>query len=150
MPELLNIKNFRITIPDGYARKPLPFFAEWIEALSSGLYKQGHCSLYKRSEIFGESYCCLGVLSAVQHRLDKFALLDGAFRDDGTTLGSLAADNPCFSQLNRYGRFPSEILVENLQVPSGGRAISLANLNDLGLTFKEISDVIKKVWTHEG
>lgn len=93
---------------------------KWLEALRSGQYKQGTGCLHGE-----DSYCCLGVFSKIQGRLD--GAYDGI---DGS--GLLLSDNNPHNFLNA---------VEICEF--GGLPCSLASINDKGATFAEIADIIE-------
>jgi len=137
--------TFTITIPDNYVRRPLPFFEEWLKALESGEFKQSHeHKLFYRPD---NGYCCLGVLSKIQGRLnEKFADATPGTEDwevSGRT-GSLSPTNPCFKLLGDMGDIPEEI--EVIRSNSRSPHANLAWLNDGGVTFADIAKVIRLVW----
>lgn len=92
---------------------------KWLKALRSGQYKQGTKRLYD-----ADSYCCLGVLSKIQGRLD--GAYDGI---DGSDL-LLSVDNP-------------HEFLNDTEICSIGAARNLAGINDTGATFAEIADIIE-------
>lgn len=95
--------------------------AKWLEALRSGKYKQGTGRLFRP----GDTYCCLGVLSAEQGRLT--GEYDGP---DGSSL-VLSEDNPLHF-VNDY----RACLV-------GGVPFGLVALNDAEIPFSVIADIIE-------
>lgn len=127
----------------------------WLEALRSGEFAQGRGALAKESYSEGASFCCLGVLcelaradGVVQRRLDddEGELLygtGGEFEDAEAGAGlppvsvrgwaGLAAADP---------RVLDDSLVHH---PAGdGTGACLSRLNDEGLTFPQIADVIER------
>lgn len=100
---------------------PAEFKAKWVEALRSGNYKQGKELLFKKSN---NTYCCLGVACVVA----------GAKIDDGN-IRLLIREYP---PIEGVGKVPA--------VLKGGtqEAMTLANMNDNGLTFLEIADYIEQ------
>lgn len=81
-------------------------------------------------------YCCLGVLSEIQGRLNNGR--DSELQSDRV----LGDDNPLNDLLDNVGVLPVGVLV---QMKAGVEC--LAGLNDNGLTFPQIADIIEKVWS---
>lgn len=103
--------------------------AKWIEALRSGRYLQGVGALKKDTK-----FCCLGVLCDVKDPKGW----EGNNKDlfDGKN-GTLPATVQNWSGVDQWG---------NLQPPVefGGKFHNdLASLNDSGMTFTQIADVIE-------
>jgi hypothetical protein len=90
---------------------------KWVEALRSGKYKQGHGTLKR----YGK-YCCLGVLCSVVKTKNwvggKF-LPDHVQEKAGLTVA-----------------YPTVRTRDGINQ-------SLANLNDIGMPFSEIADLIE-------
>jgi len=139
--EIINLTgNHTIVIPANFERIPLPFFKEWVTALESGEYPQGIMSLKSSS-----GYCCLGVLSKVQGRLTA----DGRDSIHSKSDSLLYEDNPCAAVFGGYGDFPMAIK-EATGLHGDNRPpnvlYGLTSLNDCGVPFSEIANVIKKIW----
>lgn len=137
-------KKIFVQIPDDYSPVSLPYFKEWTEKLESGKIKQGEGFLCKTKGKCNK-YCCLGVLSKIQDRLNKNS--NGVFRD-GDNKYYLSLYNPFNSVFGIKGDFPEKALVtiktENHDYCL--RRTDLAALNDSGFSFKDISKVIKILW----
>lgn len=104
---------------------------EWVTALRSGKYKQGRHQL-KTSK---NEYCCLGVLCKLSG-LAKFNKLESY----------LDADVALPEQVMKWagikdseGKLPKAIKNDD-----GSKSKSLAQLNDNGASFEEISYIIEK------
>lgn len=103
---------------------------KWVKALRSKQYKQGHGALRD-----GDQFCCLGVLCNLHAEAKpKFAVNE----TDPASYGGEEAFPPTIVQnwaglKNECGEF---------QVGDD----SLADLNDHGVTFQEIADIIEKNW----
>lgn len=123
------MKSYTINKPEGYQKVPLPMRDEWVKALRSGEYPQGKDFL-----CYEGSYCCLGVLSKIQGRL-----IDG---HDDAEHTELAPSNPLYGVLSYAGRLPFGVTV---QFESGVRG-ALAYLNDDGLPFPDIADIIEELY----
>lgn len=104
----------------------------WVAALRSGEYKQGHGQLRRRKDTF----CCLGVLcnihaqehpdiAAKQKNQNVYMGEDGLLPDAVMRWAGLRQDNP-------------ELLNEKEQL------VCLAELNDNGVKFSKIADLIEK------
>lgn len=96
---------------------------KWIAALRSGEYKQGTLALYRPVT---DCYCCLGVLNKLYP--DIYCQLPGteSIRPGGHFRGSLGEISCSYPDAN------------------GEEKVTLAGLNDGGLTFDEIADIIEK------
>ncbi len=55
-------------IPKVTIKMPKTLLDKWLKALRSGEYKQGRGTLYCKKS---DSYCCLGVLQAVQGKVEE-------------------------------------------------------------------------------
>jgi hypothetical protein len=136
-------ETYELIIPEGYEKKELPYFKEWTEALDSGSYSQTSgqlCETISYPESTQTCYCCLGVLSKIQNRLN-------ANNRDGSDLDStyyLSHQNPIYPFLGENGTFPAGIVVKR---PNGDNILhNLAELNDNNFSFSQISQVIKEIW----
>lgn len=143
--------KYKLDLPKGYKRKPLPWFKEWVTALESGKYRQGIEQLVARKNSGHLGYCCLGVLSKVQGRLVKIEddYVD-KIRDQSS---DLEKSNPCFSALNSNGTFPTDVVVRyqaNDEKDTKEFSLSAPSLiscnDDAELSFKQIAAIIRKVW----
>jgi hypothetical protein len=128
------VKEYNLVIPEGYEKRELPYFNEWIAALESGDYEQHLGKLCWD----GKTYCCLGLLSKIQGRLTP-TLRDGSSTNCPY---ALAEDNPCYPSLNQAGAFDSGVQCWVDDFP----LYSLAGCNDYGLHFKQIAEIIKALW----
>lgn len=144
--------KFKIIAPKGYHRKSLPYFQELVDALESGRFRQVTGTLCESTGSKSVGYCCLGVLSRVQGRLIKDdgnwydqALLDKSGSNKSRSDCDLNRDNPAYKVLRNDGRFPvgiKLIMTDNDEVIT-----SLIGCNDDGkLSFKEIAQVIRRIW----
>jgi hypothetical protein len=114
--------------------------ALWIDALRSGEYKQGAAYLRKKDD----TYCCLGVLC-------DLAVKDGVaveWSGEWTGVAYVARDNAS-------GRRPTTALPPVVSEWAGltkwgddalepREALDLTGLNDNGMPFGEIADVIER------
>lgn len=98
----------------------------WVEALRSGHYKQGTGLLCKNG-----AYCCLGVAAELfaTPETRRETRDDGAIRFDGAV-----------SVAPHYVTEALDLITDTGSITS--RCLSLASLNDEGLTFDQIADVI--------
>lgn len=131
---------WRLFLPPGYTKLPLPGLKKWVAALRSGRYKQGTGYLRDNEDL----YCCLGVLCEVQG-----IPYDAAERTYATSISALNPSNPRYSDLSAGGAMPEGVFVEVWIEPTGrwGRdRQSLAKLNDAGLTFGAIADILEQIW----
>ncbi len=127
--------SYIITFPEDYVPPVLPMRDEWCAALRSGNYKQGSNHL-----CFDGKYCCLGVLSDIQGRLN---LSEYGVGFDGDKNKVLSFDNPIYNILMKNGEFPKGVEVEKCFYG----AVRLTECNDtLLLNFNEIADIIERIW----
>lgn len=126
--------EYKLVLPKGYKKQPLPGRNEWVAALRSGKYTQAKGELCLENG----SKCCLGVVSHLQGRLKRYRDDDSAF--------VLSELNPLDEYLHQSGDFPEGVVVA---VGENSWA-NLATCNDAGLTFAQIADIIEKVWKHAG
>jgi hypothetical protein len=116
--------------------------ARWLEALRSGKYQQGSC--YLRD---GDKYCCLGVLCEV------LGVPSTPIRDDGSCTIYDHEENVhlydgsksylSISTAERAGLSTNGELGEAFEY-KGGMFDSLVGLNDCGVSFAEIADIIEE------
>lgn len=108
--------------------------SQWVAALRSGDYKQGIGSL-----VTGDEFCCLGVLCDISEagRWDAEGYgSDSEHAGGGADAGTLPLSVVEFAGLNETDPAVNGI-------PGVGRAWHLSELNDDGMTFPQIADVIE-------
>jgi len=142
--------NFFVNLPDNFKKVKLPFFQKWVNALESGEYRQCANQLCTRRNK-KLSYCCLGVLSKIQNRLEKDE--DGFMRDSlhkGMSHEILHKSNPCYSVIRNNGKLPKKVSVGK---NSSETSFNIEEYNtllecndDLRLSFKDIAKIIKTVF----
>lgn len=110
--------------------------AKWLEALRSGKYKQGTGML----RTLVDSFCCLGVLCKVHEKEaagtwvsenNGYAYSDGRKADKGVLIDSV---------MDWAGLRGCAPIVEY----APGEFGTLSYLNDFGMKFEEIADLIEK------
>lgn len=147
-------KDFEIILPDNYEKVELgPIKDKWLKALRSGRYPQG----FGRLRTASGGYCCLGVLSKIQKRLDdnNGTCFDGPYDHTAGSPRStcfLSDNNPVIRALDINGAFPKGVSVKNIK-PSYinnfsplSNCLSLADCNDDGMSFKQIAEIIDTIW----
>ena len=141
--------DFSVNLPKNFKKVKLPFFQKWVEALESGKYRQ--CSNQLCTTVNKKlTYCCLGVLSKIQDRLQKHP----DFRMESYCEGTLDRSNPCYDAISNDGRLPRLVSVaikdaayELAEHDFKDTVYSLIDCNDvLGLSFKDIAKVIHTVY----
>lgn len=112
---------------------------KWVKALRSGKYKQGESYLvkYKMHDETGDivrelSFCCLGVLCQI-NGVNIAIGVDELLGEDTRLQVGLKTHN---GQLNKNYKVPNKYLE--------GTVSNLADLNDNGLSFKQIANIIEK------
>lgn len=94
---------------------------KWTKALRSGKFKQGQ---YRLKDL--NTYCCLGVLCKINNL---------------STVGTgLSEGAKRFFKVSTH----NGTLKKSYKAKNGGRCRSLASLNDRGLSFKQIANIIEK------
>lgn len=104
---------------------------KWIAALRSGEYKQGKYVL----KTDDGRYCCLGVLMDLAQK-------EGVISDWGSdTLGNTVTSVKAKDWVGLRSR-NGEMNI-SFKTPSRGEKYELSALNDSGMTFAEIADIIE-------
>lgn len=98
------------------------FKTNWVAALRSGEYKQGHRALH-----LGDTFCCLGVACDI--------LSPTRWR---------AGAKDAFLYGNRR-QYPSPAVARQLGIDEDFM-LYLANMNDVGCSFSQIADYIEDFW----
>lgn len=134
--------------------EPLPFLDDWVKALRSGEYKQNTEGLLgiQTPEDEHPRYCCLGVLiercgsqsdwinlSPGHSKLNEL----GSYGPDGSRSSAFVKDPDIFKRIGGNGLIPDYCkgLFDGLC-----SICSLAQLNDMGVSFPVIADIIEFVW----
>jgi hypothetical protein len=122
-----------------YGSLPKDFKHEWITALRSGIYKQGHGKL---KDADGR-YCCLGVACAIKNCDNilnkKFIYKDGEIGKDNM----ISHDKKALIKENTIPITSVENIPSTIRGMYSEIANVLAELNDDGSSFKEIAEVIE-------
>lgn len=110
----------------------------WVEELRSGKYKQGKNTLRQRED-GGDAFCCLGVLCDILIKNKHIEYISWATRPNGSD------EILVYDDLNgdrEFGVVPeaacNEIGLDKVLQDD------LAKLNDDGMSFEEIADVIEE------
>lgn len=127
----------------------------WITALESGKYSQSHRTLADAN-----GFCCLGVLCEIAMEdsvVNKEIIPDGTGNffskyegpDDYST-SMLPEDVQVWAGIDKNPFFPNEDVKEVIgefpeELTGYGAKVSLAALNDSGLSFTEIAKVIREL-----
>lgn len=114
--------------------------AQWIAALRSGEYVQGQGTLHSVDEYGNSQFCCLGVLCDLAVKaglLVEKEKMDSVFSYDGDR-----AILPPFV-LHWSGLRNAHGLLSMSSRDTYGY-VSLAGMNDAGVSFEEIADVIEE------
>ena len=113
----------------------------WTDALRSGHYKQGINALHE-----GETYCCLGV----KEELDGCVWILDSRIPNRTLYHTESTEAQCYSRpskwLSPFGELPGRAYIEVRCDAEHFRYKWLTELNDKGLTFTQIADIIDIVW----
>jgi hypothetical protein len=127
---------------------------KWVKALRSGKYKQGECYLKQFNDNGQAKHCCLGVLCELYNdsmRKNHKKTLSTKIRSKHST--------DCVTFNNKEGELPKVVMKwADIKDPIGRYIIetknsplgkieeigSLADKNDIGITFKTISNFIEK------
>lgn len=133
------MKTYILHLPDNYVKPPLPGGLAWVAELRKPGLPQITGQL-KRDD--GE--CCLGVLCRLQGRITLGA--EGSYIDSsGGSWYVLDQTNPAAKFIGLEGIFPLGVHVSVGDIAKAPYT-ALANLNDFGLTFPQIADIIEAVW----
>lgn len=126
----------------------------WLDALRSGEYKQGDGVLAKTVEWDEKPrYCCLGVLCDIAAKqgvpIEITPPKDEVFNEwefDNETESLPESVREWAGIEDSLGGFPnaSENSMDTWYTHGGRHFINLADMNDKGVTFEELADVIEK------
>ena len=114
--------------------------AKWIAALRSGKYEQCTGMLHKK----GDGFCCLGVLCDLKGSTWEPPADPGAemmVTDDGK---SKDLPDSVMAWAGLIGTSPVVNISRIYETLDGGEYSCLAELNDNGMTFSEIADIIEE------
>lgn len=113
---------------------------QWVAALRSGRYEQGSHWLNR-----GGKFCCLGVLCEIKPRISKGACSHDA---DAVIYEGCTGNLP--SSVMRWSGMKSDMGYRGDEADMGYRGDeglpALYELNDRGVPFSEIADVIEAEW----
>ena len=115
---------------------------KWVKALRSGKFKQGKSKLaaYETDDETGDnigdelSFCCLGVLCEINDLPFEIGSDELLGEDHVKALG-LNSENGTMKRTYKAKNTDDE-----------RRVNSLADLNDFGLSFKQLANIIEKNW----
>lgn len=148
--------NVTVEIPEDFQRVKFTGVNEWTKALRSGKFKQGVGKLCvlksKMNRPENAEYCCLGVLSKIQGRLQYDELADNFYDlDEEPQAGeSLGSSNPlCDITAETMGDLQDSFDISCSISPEESASItcgSLADLNDEGVPFRTIADILDLVF----
>lgn len=124
---------------------------KWVKALRSGKYKQGQGLLKQTTEQNKASHCCLGVLCEIYNedmRKSKKKTLSEQRYNGIHKFNKQPESLPKTVQkwaglFSKVGDFRN---VDRNDITSYGDFASLADMNDLGCSFKKIAKTIEKDW----
>lgn len=149
---------------------------KWTEALRSGKYEQGRGALCQDKKSGGRAFCCLGVLCdlyAQEHPAagwspEPHASNDTPFYCDLARVGDIRSDAGEVEELpqcvqdwagveTNYGRLVTTVeqavqLTKSsadavaVDCPHEETTLTLTELNDNGLSFDKIADIIDEHW----
>lgn len=100
---------------------------KWVKALRSGEFNQGQNSLRDKAS---DTYCCLGVLCAIS-----------PFANNYTKMSDGDGAKNCFTPTKVADWAGLE--VSNPTVEVDGETRTLAGLNDVGISFERLADIIE-------
>lgn len=124
---------------------------KWVKALRSGKYKQGQ-GLLKQTTIKDKTYhCCLGVLCELYNNEMRKSKKKTLSEQEYDGIHNFNKQRECLPKLvqkwaglhSKMGDFRD---VDRSDITSYGDFASLADMNDLGRSFKQIARTIEKEW----
>lgn len=112
---------------------------QWVAELRSGNLLQGVGFLHQ-----GDMYCCLGVLCKIAEEQGATASNENHYNP-----GVISYDGDSYSLPYPVREWAGLSLIElptvEVPLPSIGKEETLASLNDSGLSFNQIADVIEYI-----
>lgn len=144
----------KLCVPRTYKKRYFKETQRWINALRSGKYKQGIGALGKevmRNDLYVKQFCCLGVLSKIQGRLK---LTGDTYRDDHKFNQCVLSTYNTFAEITgTAGQFAKLDVLCIIVGRRDGQKISsswqdsLAGINDAGVPFRIIANIIDVLFT---
>ena len=135
--------TYNLILPENFQKVPLPGLTPWLEALRSGDYQQGTQRLAIK---FDNSYryCCLGLLCTIEkipskYKTNGYVYFNGSYTE-------LQVGIRQYDVLSSAGALPKGVDVVIVEI--GVHYDYLAGLNDNGLTFLQIADILEACFTH--
>ena len=123
---------------------------KWVKALRSGKYKQGDGCLKQTNLKKNKTYhCCLGVLCELyneQMTKSKKKKLNDVVDKHGLHSFDKEVEVLPDNVKEWAGLFGKNGSFSDEQINSDNEYASLASMNDLGCSFKEIAKTIEKEW----
>jgi hypothetical protein len=112
---------------------------KWVEALRSGQYKQCDRTLMRQDEYGNRTFCCLGVLTDLYLQENN---MQWNFNDvNGVPFNGKEV---LTEQVIVWARFPDRIDTNAPSVQYEGGSTLLTTMNDDGVTFSDIADIIEE------
>jgi len=113
---------------------------KWLWWLRSGRYDQARTRLLKEDMSGNASFCCLGVLCNIHaEETGKGYWEHNRYYSDGASAGGVSVQLP--SEVVDWAGLSQE---SPRVTDSAYELRSLANMNDNGMTFDEIADIIEE------
>jgi hypothetical protein len=109
--------------------------AKWVAALRSGEYKQGHAFLNGPS-----GFCCLGVLCDLYGKETGVEWVDREERGPEKHMLNGYSVPPI--EVREWSELGSDLGYTGVETPTTD-SVSLVDLNDSGLPFSQIADIIQ-------
>lgn len=112
----------------------------WLNALRSGNFKQGVGTLARRSSEGDMEFCCLGVGCVKADIKPKDVRASGvaSYQGDYATMQAMPP-----AEFYRWLGFEQCRDGQGIYVERSGRYVEVATLNDEGMSFAEIADLIE-------
>lgn len=113
---------------------------KWIEALRSGNYQQGRQQL----KTWDNKFCCLGVLCDLYKKEKPDTSINWLRGDLPHNVEYWAEVNGTDFELTSYVRASAKLDHQERMVFPKGSLVDLVTLNDDGLNFRQIADIIEE------
>lgn len=125
----------------------IPFLKEWVATLRSGKYQQGFGGLRETPDDGPDAFCCLGVAQDIlakkePERFSWYRATNRRWIFHDLKKSHSSSGVLIYTVRSRIGRVQSSVYIPGV-LDRSGKSFALTDLNDEGMPFEQIADVIE-------